>query len=279
MRHIPTSPYPELPWVLDKLVAGVQAVLAKNLLGVYLVGSLATGDFDHDSDIDFLVVTHHDLDPAIIPTLQAMHTCLWHLGCYPAQHLEGSYINLDLLNDPDRVGIQPVWYLDNGSTTFEQSTHDQQWHVRWILRECGLTLSGPPPTTLMAPIPVEQLCAEVIATLRRVVAEYTEALDQPLTFYTSRFGQSFVVLSACRILQTLEQGTVQSKLAGIQWASQVLDAPWGPLIQQAWIEREGVRFGEKVQQRAAPADLEESRRFLAYALAEGERRFAARTNR
>ncbi len=173
MRHIPTSPYPELPWVLDELVVGVRAVLAENLLGVYLVGSLATGDFDRDSDIDFLVVTHHDLEPTIIPALQAMHTRLWCLGCYPAQHLEGSYLSHDLLNDPDRVGMQPVWYLDNGSTTFEQSAHDQQWHVRWILRECGITLTGPPPSTLVDPVPVDRLCAEVLATLRRVVASRT----------------------------------------------------------------------------------------------------------
>ena len=72
MRHVPTTPYPELPWVLGELVAGVRAELADNLVGVYLVGSLATGDFDRDSDVDFLVVTRHELSAAVIPALQAM---------------------------------------------------------------------------------------------------------------------------------------------------------------------------------------------------------------
>ena len=93
MNAVPNTPYPELPWVLDALVAGIRAVIADNLVGVYLVGSLATGDFDLDSDVDFLVVTRQELTDAVIPRLQAMHTRIHGLGCYPAEHLEGSYIS------------------------------------------------------------------------------------------------------------------------------------------------------------------------------------------
>jgi aryl-alcohol dehydrogenase-like predicted oxidoreductase len=39
---------------LQRFVAGVQNALGSNFLGAYLVGSLATGDFDLDSDVDFL---------------------------------------------------------------------------------------------------------------------------------------------------------------------------------------------------------------------------------
>ena len=278
MNEVPTTPYPELPWVLGELVAGVRTELADNLVGVYLVGSLATGDFDRDSDVDFLVVTRHELDDAVIPALQAMHTRLHHLGCYPAEHLEGSYIHQGLLNRSDLVGVQPLWYLDNGSTTFEQSVHDQQWHIRWILRECGITLTGPDPRTLVDPIPVDRMCAEVLATLHRVVHEFADALDQPLTFFNSRFGQSFAVLSCCRMLQPIELGTVQSKAAGMRWAQCALDSTWDPLIQQAWEEREGVRFGEKIWQHAQSEQLQASLDFLQYALNEGERRCATRSS-
>jgi hypothetical protein len=275
MNEVPTTPYPELPWVLGELVAGVRTELADNLVGVYLVGSLATGDFDSDSDIDFLVVTRDELDATVIPALQVMHTRLHHLGCYPAEHLEGSYISQGLLNCPDLVGVQPLWYLDNGSTTFEQSVHDQQWHVRWILRERGIALTGPNPSTIVDPVPVDRLRAEVLATLRLVVDEFAKALDQPLNFFNSRFGQSFAVLSCCRMLQTIETGTVQSKVAGARWAQHALDSRWGLLIQQAWEEREGVRFGEKIRQRADSELLQESFRFLQYTLGEGQRRCAS----
>jgi len=65
--------------------------------------------------------------------------------------------------------------------------HDQQWHVRWILRECGITLTGPDPRTLVDPIPVDHMRTEVLATLHQVVYAFTDALDQPLTFVNSRY--------------------------------------------------------------------------------------------
>jgi hypothetical protein len=36
------------------------------------------------------------------------------------------------------------------------------------------------------------------------------------------------------------------KFAAVQWAIQTLDVKWHELIQEAWTEREGVRFGSKV---------------------------------
>jgi predicted nucleotidyltransferase len=84
----------------------------KNFVGAYLVGSLATGDFDLDSDIDFLIVTDAELIEAEIRSLQALHIEIYDLECYPAKHLEGSYISRSLLSRTDLVGVQPLWYVD-----------------------------------------------------------------------------------------------------------------------------------------------------------------------
>jgi predicted nucleotidyltransferase len=143
LKRIPSEPYPELRLVLETFVGGVQDAVKANFVGAYLVGSLATGDFDHDSDIDFLIVTDEELTDAQVQSLQALHLELHSLGCYSAQHLEGSYIPRDLLNRADQVGMQLLWYIDNGSTVLERSLHDNKWHVRWILRERAITLSGP----------------------------------------------------------------------------------------------------------------------------------------
>jgi len=61
---VSSEPYPELPLVLERFAAGTQTVLRENFVGVYLVGSLATGDFDLDSDIDFLVITNTEMTEA-----------------------------------------------------------------------------------------------------------------------------------------------------------------------------------------------------------------------
>jgi len=268
---VPSLPYPELPGVIDRLVAGIKEELGGNLVGIYLVGSLATGDFDLDSDIDFMVVTKDELTEVTVQSLQAIHVRINGLGCYPAQHLEGSYISLDQLNQSEGVGIQPLWYLDNGSTTFERSNHDNQWHVRWILRERGITILGPGPGSLLPPIPVERLLAEVKATMLLIADLFVAELGQPIGFWNSRFGQSFAVLTYCRMLNTLATGTVRSKLAGVKWARQTLDPEWAGFIQQAWEEREGVRHCVKRWQLADAGILGKTLEFIRYAVLKTEK--------
>ena len=271
VRSVPDKPYPELPWVVGELVAGIENELAENLIGAYVVGSLATGDFDLESDVDFLVVTKEEVKDEVVRLLEAMHSRIHGLGCYAAQHLEGSYISHSLLNQSEAVGVQPVWYLDNGSTTFERSVHDNKWHVRWVLRERGITLVGPEATSLLDPIPVEAMRAEVAATMRLVADDFAAAIDGPLDFWTSRFGQSFAVLGYCRMLHTLQTGAVESKFAGMNWARQALDPAWAGLIQRAWEERKGVRHGVKIRQHADPRALTDTLEFIPCAVRESER--------
>jgi hypothetical protein len=162
MKSLHNCVYPELAFVLREFAAGVRAALGSNFLGAYLVGSLATGDFDLESDVDFLVVTKVELCDAEVKSLAAARRYIHALGSYPAEHLEGSYVSAELLARPDTVGVQPIWYLDNGSTSLERSVHDNRWHVRWILRERGITITGPtlpagasqPPQPALAAHPV-----------------------------------------------------------------------------------------------------------------------------
>ena len=276
LERVPVQPYPELASVLRELVAGVQDVLGGNVVGVYLVGSLATGDFDLDSDVDFLVVTQDELGEEAARSLQAMHERIHGLGCYPAEHLEGSYVSRAALNRAEDVGVQPLWYIDNGSTVLERSTHDNQWHVRWVLRERGIALVGPEAATLLAPVPVEAVRGEAYGVIRRIAQEFTDAVAGPLTFWTSRFGQSYAVLQLCRVLYTLETGTVRSKLSGVRWALEALDPAWAGLIRAAWAEREGVRYCVKIRQQAAEPALAQTCDFIKYAVAESEASLARR---
>ncbi len=264
LKRIPNEPYPELRLVLEKFVGGVQGAVNANFVGVYLVGSLATGDFDHDSDIDFLVVTNEELTDAQVQSLRAMHLGLHGLGCYPAQHLEGSYIPRDLLNRADCVGMRALWYIDNGSTVLERSVHDNKWHVRWILRECAITLSGPDPKVLVQPVLPEALLREMQVSVEKLRSDFVAEIGKPRGWFNTRFAQSFTVLTCCRMLHTLQSGEVRSKLSAVKWAERSLDAEWHTLIRQAWAKREGVRFGVKVRQLADTERLEETARFIAY---------------
>ena len=70
------------------------------------------------------------------------------------------------------------------------------------------------------------------------------------------------------MLHTLHTGTVQSKKAGMQWAKQVVDPKWVKLIDQAWRERDGVRFGTKIGQQAELPLLHETLEFITYAVSQ-----------
>jgi predicted nucleotidyltransferase len=266
--RIPDHPYPELREVLNIFVDEIQGELAGNLTGIYLVGSIASGDFDLDSDVDFLVVTNTELAESNMKSLQDIQIKIHSIDCYPAKHLEGSYISISDLTNWSVVGEKKLYYFDNGSTEYEFSTHDNQWHVRWILRERGITLVGQRPEKILPPIPLAEMSREIKTTMIQVLKFFQDEIDRPLGFWNSRFGQSFAVLTYCRMLHTLHTGTVQSKKAGMKWAKQFEDPKWIKIIDQAWKEREGVRFLVKIGQRAEPTVLYETLEFIRYAVAQ-----------
>lgn len=266
--RVPSQPYPELRDVLQRFAGEITAELKENLVGIYMIGSLATGDFDLDSDVDFLIVTNTELTEAALQPLVDIQIKIHAMGCYPAQHLEGSFISLCDLCDWSTVGQKNLYYFDNGSTTLEQTNHDNQWHVRWVLRERGITLIGPKPETFLQAVPANELLDEIKTSMRQGMASFQDEIDRPLSFANSRFGQSFFVLTYCRMLHTLHTGTVQSKKAGAAWARQNVDPGWVGLIDQAWEERQGVRFMEKIHQRAEQTKLLETLEFIHYAVSQ-----------
>src|SRR4051812_13397758 len=105
----PPTPYAAVNVLLFRLLQEVQAALGAQFIGMYLYGSLASGDFDeHSSDIDFVVVTQDEIAADLIPKLKAVHERIAQSGLKWASKLEGSYISRAALrrynpNDPPRV--------------------------------------------------------------------------------------------------------------------------------------------------------------------------------
>ena len=70
-------PYPEVNAVLYGLLSGVQTILGNHFTGMYLHGSLASGDFDPPrSDTDFIDVSTGELPAEMLPALEAMYARL-----------------------------------------------------------------------------------------------------------------------------------------------------------------------------------------------------------
>ena len=78
--------------VVEQLRFSVASILSDNLVGIYLCGSLATGDFDPEtSDIDFCVVSEYPAD-RWSEDLRTMHESLWS-SHESAAKLEGAYLD------------------------------------------------------------------------------------------------------------------------------------------------------------------------------------------
>lgn len=238
----------EVGGLLRQFLEGVRATLGAQFVGAYLFGSLACGGFDRDSDIDVLVVTEDEVSTWQFSSLRAMHERIASSGSHWATQLEVSYIPRRALrrHDPSNA-THP--HIDRGAGERLQSArHDSDWVVqRHTLRERGVTLAGPAPDTLIAPVTPEDL--------RRAMLDLlwwpAEILEEPARI--SRRGyQSYMVLTMCRVLYTLERGEVVSKRDAARWASRRLGERWTPLIERAWEGRRNPRA------KASEEEIEET---------------------
>jgi len=250
----------DLNAVLREFVTRAQEIHGDNFAAAYLQGSFAVGDWDADSDVDFLIVIEHDAPESVVAALDTMHARLFRLDSPWAQHLEGSYFPKRLLEYPDPTKT-PIAFLDNGSQTLIRSDHDNTVVVRWVVREYGITLAGPTPETLIAPVSATDLRQEVRETMRGWAGDIFAGRYQ----ITNNWAWPFAVLMYCRMLHTLQTGRVGSKPAGAAWAHNALDGQWAGLIERAWAERPNPSL--KVRQKAAPADVEHTLAFIRYTLA------------
>jgi hypothetical protein len=251
--------FPVLNAVLQELVISVQNILGTNFLAAYLQGSFAVGDADVHSDVDFLVVIDSNLVPDEVVALNDMQGRIYKLDTHWAQHLEGSYFPADLLKQADPAHT-PIYYVDNGATEVELSGHDNDLVVRWVTREHGMPLAGPPPERFIDPVDADEMRREV---RQKMLDRGQEILDGRYSI-SSRWAQPIVVLSYCRMLHTLETGRIYSKKVSGEWAIEDVDGRWADLIQQALDDRPDP--WERVYQKATPQDQEYTLEFVQFCL-------------
>jgi len=222
--------YPEINKLLDLLLSSATAVLGNQLVGMYLYGSLASGDFNLEtSDIDFLVVTTSSLSNKAIADLEAMHNRIWKSGLKWAAKLEGSYIpKRDIRRHDPRSAPCPT--VNEGQFYLDQRGSD--WIIqRHVIREQGIILAGPDPMTLIDPVSPN----DIRRSVRGILHEWWfPMLENPV--WLKKHGieyHAFAILTMCRALHALDHGTIVSKPAAAHWAQQELGEAWSRIIDQA----------------------------------------------
>ena len=246
------TPYADVNAVLHDFLARIHLILGARFRGMYLDGSLALGDFaPHSSDIDFVVTTDAQLSDGLFMALRDMHARFDTSGSPWATEVEAVYIPQDALRRdnpaPAAGGSQrktpPVaWVprIERGATLVKEHL-DSSWIIHWyILREHGVIVAGPDPRPLIDPIAPQDL--------RRAMAALAESWLEPARHdrvtLQHRGAQIYTVRTLCRMLYTLDSGTVVSKPVAARWAQETLGVRWAALIERAVAWRKDPRCQE-----------------------------------
>jgi hypothetical protein len=231
----PTA-YPEVNVALLEVLASVRTILGPHLRGMYLVGSLATGDFDPaSSDLDIIVVTDGALLEDRIAALRDFHTRFGASDSPFATRLEAVYTPQDDLRAPA-----------SASTHYPQVERDRPFFVeplepgwsvqRYTLREHGVVIAGMEPSKLLDPVDPDEMRRDG-AIIAHTWPDQAERDPTWLDWARPRANCAFVVATLCRLLYTLETGTVASKPAATRWARETLDSRWAGFIARSWEAR------------------------------------------
>ncbi len=228
--------------------------------------SFALGDGDAYSDLDFVVVTPMTLISAVESAFERDARPAPRPARRPGRSTRGSYAPAPCSGGPPTRGhpalrpagwmARPVYrgrppgagvpflFLGNGSRTLVRSEHDNTNVVRWVLREHGIALHGPPAAEVIDPVESGALAADV----RQTAASFANTLLSGETTLEALHLQCFTVLFYCRVLQSFATGRIPSKAEAMRWALVELGPRWAPLIEDAWRRR-----SEYPRGRGAPA--------------------------
>ena len=133
-----------------------QLAAREDVVGVYVYGSLATGDYSPAaSDIDVVVLVRREPGPAMTRELTELHTAL--AGPGGPDPLTGQlhclYVAADYASDPERLCT--YWFGDRMT----------QWQMKLLtqaeLASAGVALYGPWPPPGIKPVPVAGIQAAV----------------------------------------------------------------------------------------------------------------------
>jgi predicted nucleotidyltransferase len=158
---VPVTQDTEIEALLGRLTDEIQRNSNDSLVGLYVYGSLVTGDFDKDrSDIDLLAVVDSDVDGDTFDRLDRMHARF--VEDHPAweDRIEVAYVpDSALWNFRTHTGQIAV--VSPGEP-FHLKAAGKDWLINWyMVREVGVTSCGPPPSVMIPEIVASRITGTV----------------------------------------------------------------------------------------------------------------------
>lgn len=132
------------------------------------------------------------------------------------------------------MSVGRAWpHVDNGSRALLPSAHDNTLHTRWIARERGIAVAGPPASTYVAPVDGGALRAEMIGVAR----SRAEGLEENPEQLRDGWYQPHLVITLCRALHTTHTGEVTGRTAAARWALDIVGEEHRDVVRRALADR------------------------------------------
>ena len=204
----------QYPSLVDHFADGCREIFGENLVGVYLHGSLAMGCFNPEkSDIDLLAVTEAPADREQKRRLLALCVALNEEA--PPKGLEMSLVrHADCLRPvhpiPFDLHFSPAhldWYrrdVEDYLDKMHGSDPDLAAHFT-ITRARGVCVWGAPIAEVFGEVPRRAYLDSILSDIESAEEDVCE---DPV----------YVTLNLCRVCAFAEEGLIQSKREGGEWA-------------------------------------------------------------
>jgi hypothetical protein len=250
------TPYPEVNAGAQELLLDIHAILGTQFVGMYLLGSLALGDFHpKTSDLDLLIVTTAALADETVAALRELHQRFDRTTSPWARHIDAVYLPQAALQE--RVPSADRFPTLEWPGLLALEPLEPGWPIqRYTLREHGVVVSGPDPRSLLDPLHPDELRQASMG----IVEEWQERAQRDpswVAWLQARSNHAFVALTLCRLLYTLHTGSVTSKPAAARWVEGTLTGRLSDLIRR--VTGEG-----HTTEVVSDDDLRETLAFLAY---------------
>jgi hypothetical protein len=241
------SAYPIVSVVRDAILDAI----GPSLVGLYVYGSLATGDFEpHVSDIDLIAVLRDRPNEALLRRLAEMHEGLERAEPEWKDRIEVDYVSARGL-EHCCTHVTTIVRISPGEP-LHMIEAGRDFLLDWYpARQEGIALEGPRFDSLVPPIPE---------------AEYLEEVRKYLASFRDRFGddaspgsQAYAILTMCRGHATLRFGDRLSKREAAARIQR--DFPrWSDLIDRAlrWRDRQ-----RRIDEPDGATTVAETRAFIA----------------
>lgn len=202
----------EIDQLLNRLLSQMRQTLGSKLVGLYLYGSLVSGDFiEGVSDFDLLAATAGPIDVIEFGHLDQMQ--LDFVRSHPEweNRVEIAYASIDSLRT-FKHKVSQIAVISPGEP-FHFKDAGEDWAINWwVVREQGLILYGPDPKSIIEPISH----AEFIET----VWDHARSWNEWVKESRHRKAQSYARLTMCRALYALTHGVQVSKNKAARWTQE-----------------------------------------------------------